>query len=64
MPHKYPIIIDYSPDKARILRKFCGITGVTIKAFTVTALENEMAYQLEQMEPAKRKTIEELLTSG
>ena len=59
--NKYPIIIDYSLSQANRLKKFCRLTGVTIKSFVRTSLENEIAYQLGEMPPEKKKAVERLL---
>lgn len=59
--HKYPIILNYPPANVKRLKSFCRLTDVHIKDFVKTAIENEIAYQLEQMEPDKRKVIEKML---
>lgn len=57
----YTIGVDCPPELESKIKLFCKITKQPASKFAALAMDNEMLYQLDQMDEDKRQTFNEMV---
>lgn len=55
------IAVNYTREQSTRLVTFCGIINKPLADFTAQALDNEMAYAIEQMPAERQMSVKEIL---